>query len=73
MKFIFSAISYEPGFSFGICLPASCTVDHLQTIIDEQINAKTSDVSIQIPNILENVCQTAINTIKLETLDVIAM
>lgn len=66
----FRVVSHEPGFSFGTCLPAACSVEHFQSIFDELINTKTSDISIKIP---ESACQTERETNKMETLDVIAM
>lgn len=64
------AIRYEPGFSFGICVPAACKVEDLRIIIDELVNKRTTEITIKIP---ENVCQTEKESTKLETVDVIAM
>lgn len=59
-----------PGISIGMCLPAVCSVDHLQRIINEVIHGKVSGVSVKIP---KNTCQYEENASELNSLDLFVL
>lgn len=48
-------IDVGPSISIGICLPITCSVDHLEFIVNQVIQTKAiNNVSVKI---LENSCQ----------------
>lgn len=69
-NFIYRIEVAEPGFSFGFCLPAVCSVDHIEHIFNEITNTNVHGVSM---NILKNTCQKEETISEFNTLDLIAM
>lgn len=59
-----------PSISIGICIPASCSIDHLEALVNKVIQKKASGVTLKIP---KRSCQFEENTTDLKTLDFAAM
>lgn len=70
MNFLLNRLDNGPSISIGMCLPAVCSVDHLQRTINEMIRKKLNGVSMKIP---KNTCQPAENVAELKTIDWFAM
>ncbi|XP_055304016.1 uncharacterized protein LOC129569308 [Sitodiplosis mosellana] len=59
-----------PGFTFGVCVPAACSLNMLEPIINKLIHAKTKNVSISFNT---NTCQLEESPSELSTLDTAAI
>lgn len=60
----------KPSISLGICLPAVCLTDHLESIINDAINKKSSSFHMEIRNYA---CQFEEFASQLRTIDVVAL
>lgn len=72
-EFVFfkNRIYVGPSISIGMCLPHVCSVDHLESMLNQMIRARSiNNVTIIIP---KNSCQFEERASKLKTLDLIAM
>lgn len=59
-----------PSVSIGICIPAVCSVDHLESFVNKVIQRKASNMTIKIPR---KSCQFEENATNLKTLDLAAV
>lgn len=44
-----------PDISIGLCLPAACSPDHLEHVINTALHRNGGDMKVQIP---QSTCQT---------------
>lgn len=59
------------GITFGLCVPASCSVSTMESFINNAIpESFRKNVSVVIPS---NTCQFEENASKLETLDIVTL
>lgn len=59
-----------PSISIGVCLPAVCSIDHLESLVNKIIQKKASNMTLNIPR---RSCQFEENATDLNTLDYSAM
>lgn len=56
--------------SVGVCLPAVCSNDHLESVVNKVIHLITNDVTVTIPS---NLCQFEENANDFNTIDLVTM
>lgn len=59
-----------PDISIGLCLPAACSPDQLEQVINEVLHKNGDSMKVQIP---QNTCQSEEYATELTTLDWTAM
>lgn len=59
-----------PGISIGLCLPLACSINHLQRIANNVLQAKVGNMTVKIP---ENTCQIEESASNLNSVDFAAM
>lgn len=59
-----------PSISIGICLPAVCSIDHLESLVNKIIQKKPSNITVTIPR---RSCQFEENATDWNSLDYSAM
>lgn len=60
----------DASISIGLCLPAVCSTDHLESIVNDLLHARSSSLAFEIP---KNTCQFEEKVSGLKTVDLIAM
>lgn len=60
----------DASISLGLCLPAICSTDHLEFIINDLLRAKSSSLLFTIP---KNSCQLEENGSDYRTIDLFAL
>lgn len=56
--------------SLGLCLPVACSTDHLESIVNNLLRAKSSSLFFEIP---KNTCQFEENVSELKAVDLVVM
>lgn len=67
---ILNSLDIGPSISIGICLPAMCSIDHLESLVNKIFKKNSSNMTLNIPR---RSCQFEENATDLKTLDVAAM
>lgn len=68
--YIFHRLEVGPSVSLGICLPAACSIKHLESVINQVFRIESDGSMFEIPS---NTCQLEENPFNLMTLDWITM
>lgn len=56
--------------SLGLCLPAVCSTDHLEFVINDLLHARSSSLLFEIP---KNSCQLKEHGSGIRTIDLVAL